>query len=61
MIPRVRRLAVRFASPTMLDTDLAVDIFHSGPNTFAFEAAAAGATVIKHGRAELRDRGFTAP
>ena len=52
---RVRRLAVRFASPTMLDEDLVVDIFRADKNAFAFEAAAAGATVIKHGRAELRD------
>ncbi len=51
---RVRRLAVRFASPTMLDDDLVVEIFGAGPNTFAFEAACAGATVIKHGWAELR-------
>ena len=35
---RVRRLAVRFASPTMLDDDLVVDIFRAGTNTFAFEA-----------------------
>ena len=52
---RVHRLAVRFAAPTMLDVDLAVDIFRAGRSAFAFEAAAAGATVIKHGRAELRD------
>jgi acyl dehydratase len=52
---RVRRLAVRFASPTMLDHDLDVELFHAGPNAVAFEATCAGATVIKHGRAELRD------
>lgn len=51
---RVRRLAVRFASPTMLGDDLVVDLFRANPNTFVFEAACAGATVIKHGWAELR-------
>jgi acyl dehydratase len=52
---RVRRVAVRFASPTRLDEDLTVDVFEIEPGTYAFEAACAGATVIKHGRLELFD------
>jgi acyl dehydratase len=52
---RVRRVAVRFSSPTYLDEDLTVDLFQVDPTTVAFEARCAGATVIKHGRAELRD------
>jgi acyl dehydratase len=50
---RVRRIAVRFASPTRLDEDLTVDVFEIDSRTFAFEATCAGATVIKHGRLEL--------
>ena len=50
---RVRRVAVRFASPTRLDEDLTVDVFTIDANTFAFEATCAGATVVKHGRLEL--------
>jgi acyl dehydratase len=50
---RVRRVAVRFASPTRLDEDLTVDVFQIDADTFAFEATCAGATVIKHGRLEL--------
>ena len=52
---RVRRVAVRFASPTRLDEDLTVDVFGIDDHTFAFEATCAGATVIKHGRLELFD------
>ena len=52
---RVRRVAVRFASPTRLDEDLTVDVFEIDPTTFAFEASCAGATMIKHGRLELFD------
>ena len=52
---RVRRVAVRFASPTRLDADLAVDVYEVDAHTFAFEAICAGATVIKHGRLELFD------
>jgi acyl dehydratase len=52
---RVRRVAVRFASPTRLDEDLNVDLFQVDDETFAFEATCAGATVIKHGRLELFD------
>ncbi len=51
---RVHRLAVRFASPTFLGEHLAVRIYDAGGLAYAFEAESAGATVITHGRAELR-------
>ena len=54
---RVRRVAVRFASPTRLDEDLTVDVYDAsageGAGVFAFEATCAGAAVVKHGRLEL--------
>lgn len=52
---RVRRVAVRFASPTRLDEDLTVDVFEIDARSYAFEATCGGATVIKHGRLELFD------
>jgi acyl dehydratase len=52
---RVRRVAVRFASPTFLHHDLAVELFTIDDTRYAFEATCAGATVIKHGRVELFD------
>jgi hypothetical protein len=51
---RVRRLAVRFASPTPLDSELTVNAFGITDHSFAFEAASNGATTITHGRLELR-------
>jgi len=51
---RVRRVAVRFASPTPLDSELTVNAFGISENSFAFEAVANGATTITHGRLELR-------
>jgi acyl dehydratase len=51
---RVRRVAVRFATPTFLGDRLDVRLYDAGPLTCAFEADAGGATVITHGRAELR-------
>jgi acyl dehydratase len=54
---RVRRVAVRFASPTRLDADLTVDVYDAstteGAGVYAFEATCAGAAVVKHGRIEL--------
>ncbi|HEY3670756.1 MAG TPA: MaoC/PaaZ C-terminal domain-containing protein [Acidimicrobiia bacterium] len=54
---RVRRIAVRFASPTRLDADLTVDVYDAsgseGAGVYAFEATCADAAVIKHGRIEL--------
>jgi acyl dehydratase len=52
----VCRLALRFASPTYPGHDLAVRLYELGPGAFAFEADCAGAKVITHGRAELRDQ-----
>jgi acyl dehydratase len=56
---RVRRVAVRFASPAPLDADLAVDVFAAGVAAggpvYAFEAHAGGRTVVTHGRLELRE------
>jgi acyl dehydratase len=59
----VRRVAVRFASPTPLDCDLTVNAFGIDEHSFAFEAVAGragnpipakGTTTITHGRLELR-------
>jgi acyl dehydratase len=52
---RVRRVAVRFASPTFLGEELHVQLYAAGPLGYAFEADCAGARVITHGRAELRE------
>ena len=51
---RVRRVAVRFASPTPLDSDLTVNAFGISEHSVAFEATANGTTTITHGRLELR-------
>ena len=51
---RVSRVAVRFASPTPLGCDLTVNAYGIDQRSFAFEAAANGATTITHGRLELR-------
>ncbi len=51
---RVRRVAVRFATPTMLGKNLTVHVFDAGAHAFAFEAECAGAKVITHGRVEVR-------
>jgi acyl dehydratase len=52
---RVRRVAVRFASPTPLDADLTVDVFQAGPSAYAFEAHAGGRIVVTDGRLEVRE------
>jgi acyl dehydratase len=54
---RLRRLAVRFASPAFLDRDLAVGIHSLGEDSYAFEATSGGDTVIRNGFAELRTLG----
>ena len=51
---RVRRVAVRFASPTPLDSELTVNAFGITENSIAFEAVANGTTTITHGRLEMR-------
>jgi acyl dehydratase len=50
---RVRRIAVRFARPTLLGRDVDVDLYEIEPDVFAFEAAVEGVAVVRHGRAEL--------
>ena len=50
---RVRRVAVRFATPTFLDEELHLRIYDAGDQNYAFEGDCAGATVITHGRVEL--------
>ena len=55
---RLRRLAGRFSSPVFPRNDLVVEVYDIGPGDnglhhVGFEATSAGATVIKHGRAEL--------
>lgn len=51
---RIRRIAVRFASPTYVGDDLSVHIYEAGDDTYAFDAEAGGAVVIRDGLAELR-------
>jgi acyl dehydratase len=51
---RVRRIAVRFATPTFLGEQLHVRVYDAGELGYAFEADSQGASVITHGRAELR-------
>jgi acyl dehydratase len=55
---RLRRLAVRFAAPTLPGTDLTVRIYDAGTTpagrrAYAFEAAARESLAIKNGWAEL--------
>ena len=50
---RVSRVAVRFASPTPLGSDLAVDVFRIDERAWAFEATCKGVKTISHGRLEL--------
>ena len=51
---RIRRIAVRFATPAFLGESLVVSLYDAGALGFAFEAHSAGAAVITGGRAELR-------
>lgn len=50
---RVRRIAVRFATPTFLGDELCVRVYDAGGLGYAFEAEAGGAPVVTHGRAEI--------
>jgi acyl dehydratase len=50
----VHRVAVRFAAPTRLGGDLTVRAFGAGAGAIAFDASCDGATVVTHGRLELR-------
>jgi len=51
---RVVRVAVRFASPTPLDSELTVNAYGINHNSIAFEATSKGVTTITHGRLDLR-------
>jgi acyl dehydratase len=51
---RVARVAVRFASPTPLDSELTVNAYGIDQNSIAFEATSRGVATITHGRLELR-------
>lgn len=51
---RLTRLAVRFAANVFPGNDVEVQLHEAGDGAFSFEATSAGATVIKHGRAEVR-------
>lgn len=51
---RVRRIAVRFASPTFVGEAVDVHVYVAGELGVAFEAESAGALVVAHGRVELR-------
>jgi acyl dehydratase len=51
---RVSRVAVRFASPTPLGSDLVLDAYRIDERAVAFEAACKGVKTISHGRLELR-------
>jgi acyl dehydratase len=51
---RLRRFAVRFASPAFLGQDLAIRVHALGPDRYAFEATSGGAVAIRSGLAELR-------
>lgn len=48
----IRRVAVRFATPTFLGEDVRVRVHDAGDLGYAFEAHSAGAPVVTHGRAE---------
>jgi acyl dehydratase len=55
---RLRRMATRFAAPVFPGNPIEVTAFdaghtENGATQLAFEAASGGATVIRHGRAEL--------
>jgi acyl dehydratase len=51
---RLTRLAVRFAANVFPGNDVEVQLYEAGDGALAFEATSGGATVIKHGRAEVR-------
>ncbi|HEY3943370.1 MAG TPA: MaoC/PaaZ C-terminal domain-containing protein [Acidimicrobiales bacterium] len=55
---RIRRVAVRFTSPTFPGDDIEVSVYDAGTTdaglrSFAFEATSAGKVVLRHGRVEV--------
>lgn len=58
----VARVAVRFSAPAFPGDDIELAVYEIGGTVgrgtaFAFEAYSGGATVIRHGRLEIRSRG----
>src|SRR4029077_11282184 len=47
---RIRRIGVRFATPTFMGEQLNVRVYDAGALGYAFEADSAGSNVITHGR-----------
>jgi acyl dehydratase len=58
---RIKRIAVRFASPAFLGQDLAVQFYEAGSSAFVFEAFCSGTKVISNGRVELVPGGRQRP
>jgi acyl dehydratase len=59
---RIRRVAVRFTSPTFPGDDIEVSLYEAGTTAegfraYAFEATSAGATVLRHSPAPRPPRG----
>ena len=57
---RVRRVAVRFTSPTFPGDDIEVAVYDAGRTeaglrSYAFEATSSGNVVLRHGRVEVTD------
>jgi acyl dehydratase len=50
---RLRRVAVRFATPMPLGEPLDLHLYDPGDGGYAFEATSAGLAVVTHGRVEL--------
>lgn len=51
---RVRRIAVRFASPAYVGDDVELVLLDCAESAYAFEAHSNGATVVRNGLVELR-------
>ncbi len=51
---RIRRIAVRFASPVFVGENVEMSLYEAGTRTYAFEADSAGAAVVRNGLAEIR-------
>ncbi|MDT7799012.1 MAG: hypothetical protein QOI78_2445 [Actinomycetota bacterium] len=54
-VDRLRRLAVRFASPVLPGQDLSTSIWSAGPGLYAFETTVGDKVVVKDGLAEIGD------
>jgi acyl dehydratase len=52
-VARLRRLAVRFASPVLPGQDLSTSIWAAGPGRYAFETTVGDQVVVKDGLAEI--------